>query len=105
MTDITNFLLARVAEDEAAAKADDRHWSEVPYEVFSSNRIRAEVAAKRRIIELHGAELIEVINADGDERSGYWCTECEDEEFPCQTLRLLALPYGERPDYKQEWTP
>jgi hypothetical protein len=27
------------------------------------------------------------------------------KDFPCPTLRLLALPYGDRPGYRDEWRP
>jgi hypothetical protein len=68
-------------------------------------RVLREIDAKRRLVELHHAEQVEAINADGDERSGYWCFECDGEPFPCRTLRLLALPYADRPGYREEWAP
>jgi hypothetical protein len=64
-------------------------------------RALAEVDAKRRIIEQH-------------HRSGVTCPRCslgtEDgqvvfERDPCGTLRLLALPYADHPDYRAEWAP
>lgn len=68
-------------------------------------RVLREIDAKRQLMELHHAELIEVTNADGDERSGYFCAECDGESFPCRTLRLLALPYADRPGFRAEWRP
>jgi hypothetical protein len=68
-------------------------------------RVLREIDAKRQLVELHHPELIEVTNADRDERSGYWCFECDSEPFPCRTLRLLALPYAGRPGYREAWRP
>ena len=28
-----------------------------------------------------------------------------DEVFPCETVRLLALPYSQHPDYQKAWRP
>jgi hypothetical protein len=25
--------------------------------------------------------------------------------YPCDTLKLLALPYADHPDYRDEWRP
>jgi hypothetical protein len=64
-------------------------------------RVLAEVDAKRRIIA-------------GHHRSGLACPRCslgtEDGQIvfeldPCETLRLLALPYADHPDYREEWRP
>jgi hypothetical protein len=63
-------------------------------------RALADIEAKRRIIDLY-----EITVADKP-----WQTE--PDLGPTQgaragalwlTLRLLALPYAERPDYRQEW--
>jgi hypothetical protein len=29
----------------------------------------------------------------------------EGPHYPCLTLRLLALPYADHADYRQEWRP
>jgi len=82
---IVEFLLARIAEDEEVAQA--RH---------DPARVLAECEAKRRIVGLH-------------ERRPDWpdCQECGDRDYqkpwPCSTLRLLALPYSDHPDYRPEW--
>lgn len=62
--------------------------------------VLADVAAKRQIIEEH-------YNDHG------LCNVCADEPhydatwrpYPCKTLRLLALPSADHPDYRKEWTP
>ncbi|MFC5744851.1 DUF6221 family protein [Actinomadura rugatobispora] len=52
-------------------------------------RVAADVEAKRRLIEQH---------------TGYYGGG-DDEFWPVQTLRLLALPYSDHPDYQEEWRP
>lgn len=112
MTDLADFILQRIAEDEAAAR-------QVPTDIlqdglergavsinqfravrhFSPDRLLARCKADRRIVEEHG---------DG----GSYCGVCavglwhlERESMPCSTLKLLALPYAGHPDYRQEWRP
>jgi hypothetical protein len=66
-------------------------------------RVLSECDAKRRLIELH--------SRDGG--SGY-CRLCESTDptetdgshwvlYPCRTLRSLALPYADRPGYREDW--
>lgn len=75
-------------------------------------RVLAECAAKRRLVELHHPiEVYERWNPNGH------CAECSDSgweaaidgaspvDFPCPTMRLLALPYADHPDYREEWKP
>jgi len=56
-------------------------------------RVLREIDAKRRIIAEHAL-------------NGWVCDNGEVEQvFPCTTLRLLALPYADRPGYRDEWRP
>lgn len=72
-------------------------------------RTLADIAAKRAIIALHtDVEMhIEFIH----ERSGdHWCDVCGSVDdapvaWPCDTLRLLASAYADRPGYQDEWRP
>lgn len=54
-------------------------------------RVLADCDAKRRIVALG------------------ICLACDVEQQPCdhriETLRLLAMPYGDHPDYHDEWRP
>jgi hypothetical protein len=65
-------------------------------------RVLAECEAKRRIVELHSS-----FEAGGQRE--LFCLSCSKEgienvvEFPCHTLRSLALPHADHPDYRQEW--
>jgi hypothetical protein len=73
-------------------------------------RVLAEVEAKRRIVDLHptrnslrwpGVEDIEVEICETCSRDGL----SDEVEAPCPTIRALALPYADRPGYREEWRP
>lgn len=68
-------------------------------------RVLAEVEAKRQILEAHEPWTAE----NGDVICGRCGREHIDGRpgghYPCQTLRLLALPHAGHPDYPQEWRP
>lgn len=117
---LTEFLLARVAEDEAVAgethgehrwiEPDDIHgdsWviteGDVEFVAYMTpDRVLAECEAKRRIVEMH-KPYRRII--------GVGCDVCIGSapfpfpDHPCPTLRLLALPYAGHPDYDEEWKP
>lgn len=81
---ITEFLLARIAEDEA--------WAD--------SRNAAECTAKRKIVELH--------RGWSDDVRGWCCDLCfqsdADPAFsPCGTVAALAAIYSDHPDYRAEW--
>lgn len=64
-------------------------------------RVLAEVDAKRGLIELHEA-------ADHEYADEPVCLSCDQGgplPYPCPTLRLLALPFAEHPDYQDTWRP
>ena len=138
---LTDFLLARIKEDERDARVamghSDGRWAswnhrahqpglrdlacggdrlaELPTDIdehiarHDPARVLAECEAKRRIVEGH---------RDGGESQGYLpdrygdmdhaCTTCGTfgeygEPWPCSTLRALALPYADHPDWREEW--
>jgi hypothetical protein len=112
---ITEFISARLDEDEAVARevqekvapnAEGRvdYWEDASGSAASiiwdvdylqggytvtAARVLAEVEAKRRMMELHD--------------------HCDDWAYgdpsTCPELRLLALPYADHPDYREEWRP
>ena len=109
MTDLAGFLLARIGEDEAVArkvvaavKAPDYVIVRV-YEqpepgvtvqrdvaLYRPDRVLAECEAKRRIVEECG-HTVDRFTYSGD--------------LARAVLALLALPYADHPDYRQEWKP
>lgn len=98
---LTNFLLARIAEDERAYGVIVAEMSTarpvVPY-LDLARRILAEGEARREIVKLHTA-------TDWGMAAGMLCDHCSDQRWPCPTLRALALPYTDHPDYRDEWKP
>lgn len=89
---MTEFLLARLAEDEASAKVGAFGWD--------PRRALAEVEAKRRIVEMHGNGGHQC--TDGSEYGGGWYGE---NDIPCPALAVLASVYSDHADYRQEWKP
>jgi Family of unknown function (DUF6221) len=126
--DLAAWLLEQIAEDERVARAAEpehpRLWDRFSGEGFDEHivrwqprRVLAECDAKRRIIALHrptqpaypGDELTYPNAANLCQRCGpgdNWQAEQEPfGEMPCDHLRLLALPYVDRPGYREEWRP
>lgn len=68
-------------------------------------RVLREIDAQRRIIELHALEYRERPERAIGEADDPFCAECFGEGYPCETLRLLALPFADRPGYKDDWRP
>jgi len=102
---LTEFLLARIAEDEEWVRHPD--WCRAVADDQACDcdgpaRVLAECEAKRRIVERHGGTNWGA--APGDPYP-MMCDECQDALWPCPTLRLLALPYADHPDYDEEWRP
>lgn len=102
---IVEFLEARIAEDEADARAANEGrllaWSKNDHMVivdsgfmqtFTPSRVLREVAAKRRLVELYGS------------LSAQWAPNV-DYGFAQTTLRTLAAIYSDHPDYNEEWRP
>jgi hypothetical protein len=102
MTDLMAFLKARLDADQAEADRIHDIFCDI-HRGFAGERgdcdcgeparVLAEVAALRRIVELH--------DTIPEEEYCAWC----DERKPCQTLRLLATIWADHPDYREEWRP
>lgn len=96
---ITEFLLARIAEDEGLTKYQRPHD-------LGNARWAAECEAKRRIVALHpdrGWEKCETCPT-GAVRVEYGEPMQPLDDWPCFTLRVLAAVYADHPDYDQGWT-
>ena len=112
---LVEFLRARLDEDEEVARETRRFEQRVPHTErwFASHgnaitsmaphRAVAEVDAKRRIIDEHEPSGNYVYRDDGTPA----CGTCGDYtvEWPCDTLKLFALPYADHPDYDPAWRP
>jgi hypothetical protein len=82
---------------------------------WDPKRALAEVDAKRRMLALHEPRVTSVSDFEYHEPNVTVCTACslkmdpvgqdEHERHPCPTLRLLALPFADHPDYDESWRP
>ena len=102
---ITEFLLARIAEDEATVGTPDTHdervkgidWAEVGASsevlIIGEGRVWAECQAKRAIIRWAQQWPLRPSSAGEG-------IAAEDT-----LLRHLAAVYADHPDYQQEWKP
>ncbi|MFE1361300.1 DUF6221 family protein [Streptomyces harbinensis] len=98
-------------EGDRAEECASANWAGVAEHIVTHDpaRVLREVDAKRRILEIH-----HVIGGWEDEDGqdiGLGCNECgysaeySDRGGWCDTVRLLALPYADRPGYREEWRP
>jgi hypothetical protein len=127
VTGLADFLLARIAEDEAAT----RPWSRGALDPDASNlekrfghdRVLAECEAKRQVIEdalnnvrdARARPIWTIPDVEvGDEldrkyRSGYENARAEllpeALDRTDRLLRLLALPYVDHADWREEFRP
>ena len=107
---LADFLLARIAEDEQVADAEvdwGVDWgvtgialSEVGegadmvrVRTIVRRRLLAECEAKRRIVEV----ALQADDASAGADTGWLLSR--------EVMELLALPYADHPDYREEWRP
>ena len=119
MDDLIAFLRGRLDEDEQTARAADPGLNyligavEYAYDKVELDqrhairhnpaRVLAEVDAKRRIVD-ECAYWIDKINTSGTDKYPY-PNLAERGEVVLPVLTLLALPYADHPDYRDEWRP
>jgi hypothetical protein len=90
MDDLVTWLLEQVAEDERENNAPGRYYDDPGY--WTAERVAAECESKRRLIDMYQAIL---------ETGGFVGTLYANAAAPA--LQLLALPYADRPGYREEW--
>jgi len=112
MTDLAEFLLARIAEDETGARQavgdGPASWTARPYWFTAS--LSADIPGVTTD-ELHLDHAQHIARWD----PARVLAECEakrrvvmfmsDEYHEPEVLGLLALPYADHPDYREEWRP
>lgn len=112
--DIQEFLLARIAEDEAVARDEDDDYADTTllptYDSehqanWNTARVLRECAAKRAIIE-QAAKATE----DRESVIQEFCVGTKETTEAYATdpgkliLESLAAIYSDHPDYQQEWS-
>lgn len=70
----------------------------VPCDCAVPERVLHDCATKQQVVAIH-------IRQDNGPDQADSCWTCEGEDWPCPTLRLLALPYADRPGFREEWRP
>jgi len=106
---LTEFLLARIAEDEYRAKSL-AHAPSMPQGMSVRKHFRLNVAeceAKRRIVTLWQTAALTEAHED-EAPSDYpesYVRAVEQTVTMEAVLHALALPYADHPDYLPEWKP
>ncbi|HLM04717.1 MAG TPA: DUF6221 family protein [Blastococcus sp.] len=110
---LDEFLLARIAEDERLAAAAEQASEPAPRAAdshpspFDPARVRAECAAKRRIV-LSCRELrpeTRFLGARPRGMSDFPLAPHDQHQLAALTLGLLALAYATHRDFREEWRP
>jgi hypothetical protein len=99
---VTEFVEARIAEDEVNIEGD---WAagDGGLHIISTpmhDRMVAQCAAMRKIVELHALEPDEV---------DVFCATCgtffdHPVDWPCETIRALVSIYSNHPDFDPAWS-
>ena len=121
MTEFAEFLLARIAEDEAVAQASfqqvgDRevggwYWSNAGDAVFLDDTPEPVACGPwQRLMHQPSARHIarwdpERVVAECDAKRRIIQRAAASAEHMDDTLRLLGLPYADHRDYRAEWRP
>lgn len=111
MSELADFLLRRIAEEERAARAARRaggapRASAGPADahLITPGRLLADCATRRKIIALHEVHLMSNgIPAMFDGESGSCRAGQNEREYICPTLRLLALRYADHVEFDPAW--
>lgn len=115
---LTQFLLARY--DEEASVAMDCEvmvpmgyaWRTISWmhganrthgRTWTPTRVLAECEGKRRIVKIHPVYSEDIGDGTQHDCPGTWVNGIDDPDEPCPTLRLLALPYADHPDFNPAW--
>jgi hypothetical protein len=76
------------------------------------DRVLHEVEAKRQLLHAHMRDHECISLLDQGEHSvvddrpwEYWEAKDTAKHGPCLVVRLIALPYSDHPDYREEWKP
>jgi hypothetical protein len=115
MTTLTDFLLARIAEDESRANLcltdpvmtwHEEDWAEIGepsrshVEAWGPTRVLAECEAKRLAIEAAWGDHERIESEWGSSQTRAQMSAKND--YP-GVVMVLALPYADHPDYRAEW--
>jgi hypothetical protein len=114
MTDLTTWLLERIAED--LHDADQFHERGCSIEQSFGEcdcghpaRVLAQCEAMRAVVEMHAPvevyreqPLVCTVCVQTDD-SGDFIVSRPEDAWPCPTLRALASIWADHPEFRQEW--
>jgi hypothetical protein len=108
----------RVGDEHLVSSYDDAdlQWEAAHIVRHDPARVLRDVEAKRRILDEHAIRVkaipitwIEIGGERPPPEHEVTCQTCgwasDDPTSGCSTLRLLALPYADHPDCREEWRP
>jgi hypothetical protein len=115
---ITEFLLARIAEDEETARTrgdgpvhfpgcslHDNSTEPFRCDCAGPDRALAECEAKRRIVVRDGWAAMHPCTRPGHTACTLLWEEHHDATLAMETLQIVTTPYADHPDYRDEWRP
>lgn len=95
-------LPARPGEPIPVVLHPDEDETSVHVAEHDPTRVLREIDAKRRTVDLCAPPLVDVTGPGEPERS---FIPGEGPPWGMDVLKLLALPYADRPGYREEWRP
>lgn len=96
VSDLVTWLRAQLDEDERRAPLVADIMRLRPATARFADRLLAEVDAKRAVLDIWERENAQrYVHAEGESRS--WLVD--------EVVKLLALPYADRPGYEEAWRP
>jgi len=107
MSELTEFLLARLAEDEQRARNDGAdamtgaRWKHYPEGAYYELQTRTLAVSSRTLAECEAKRWIVAECADLAYSAGVFSTG--EEELAVTILCALAQPYADHPDFREEW--
>ncbi|NEW42743.1 hypothetical protein GV794_02050 [Nocardia cyriacigeorgica] len=118
---IEEFIEARLAEDEGAARAADEDWhtdvvvgvdaegtlGSAAYEHMVAHdpaRALRQVAAMRAVVGRRAGEHRNDAGICETCRSYDYRRDYDPAPWPCPTARAIASIWSDHPDYQQEWS-
>lgn len=95
-------------EGDRAEECASAYWAGVAEHIVRHDpaRVLREVEAKRGVLELHAPRERGdgcVVCDDGNDSCG--CLSGPNWSYPCDTVKILALPYADHPGYDEGWRP
>jgi hypothetical protein len=111
--DLVTWLRAQLDDDERVANRVEPNQAptdlramvtrddDTPFLIIDSARVLSEVDAKRRILDFLEYDRIDVSTAGGPPET----VPGARPVIAHPVLRLLALPYADRPGYRDDWRP